>query len=87
MDNVSIAKKKLLELTSRTEKDLYRLTYGLGDELPLNETTFQLVSGICKNNGITCPLYRCRIEFKIDYSLQHELKLLATTFSIIFSVK
>ena len=58
MCNVTIAKDNLQRLKKRTQKDLYRLKYGLENFLPLNEETLLKVKLICNSNDIECPLYK-----------------------------
>lgn len=90
MCNVTIAKSKLQNLKTRTQKDLYLLRYESIDFTPINEDTLYLVRSICNEKDITCPLYKWsgEVKFKQNMSNFYEiLEILASEHSIVFNLK
>jgi hypothetical protein len=85
MCNVTIAKTKIQQLTSRTEKDLYVLRYEAMNILPLNEDTYFKVKMICNNNNLPCPIYKYGGEIKFrkpEDNFYYVLNILAKEYNL-----
>jgi hypothetical protein len=86
MCNVTIARDKLKNLKSRTEKDLYLLKYESKEFMPLNEDTFFKVKMICNDNNLVCPIFKngSTIKFRKNFkSIYTTLDTLASEHNIV----